>query len=36
MKKIQSEMEELEWSQDFPQYNPMKAIQSSDLIWPKT
>ena len=34
-------MEELEWSQDFTNYNPMGAIcchgyQSSDPIWPKT
>ena len=33
-------MMELEWSQDFPHYNPMGAIcchgnQSSDTIWPK-
>ena len=32
---------ELEWSQDFPHYNPMGAIcchgnQSNDPIWPKT
>ena len=34
-------MKELEWSQDFPHYNPMEAIcchgnQSSDSILPKT
>ena len=34
-------MKELEWSQDFPYYNPMGAIccheiQSSDSILPKT
>ena len=34
-------MKKLEWSQDFPHYNPMVAIcchgsQSSDPIWPKT
>ena len=37
-------MKELEWSQDFPYYDPMEATwcicyhrnQSSDLIWPKT
>ena len=34
-------MNELEWSQDFPHYNPMGAIcrhghQSSDSILPKT
>ena len=33
--------EKLEWSQDFPHYNPMGAIccygnQSSDPNWPKT
>ena len=37
VKKNQSKMKELEWSQDFPHYNPMGAIcchgnQSSDLI----
>ena len=37
IKKNQSKMKELEWSQDFPHYNPMRAIcchgnQSSDLI----
>ena len=41
MKKIRSKMKALEWSQNFPHYNPMGAIrchghQSSDLIWPKT
>ena len=41
IKKNKSKMEELEWSQDFPHYNPMGAIcchgnQSSDLILPKT
>ena len=41
MKKIQSKMKALEWSQHFPHYNPMGAIrchghQSSDSIWPKT
>ena len=41
IKKIQSKVKELEWSQGFPHYNPMGAIccygnQSSDLIWPKT
>ena len=40
-KKIRSKMKALEWSQDFPHYNPMGAIcchgnQSSDPIWPKT
>ena len=39
--KNQSKMKELEWSQDFPHYNPMGAIcchgnQSFDPIWPKT
>ena len=37
IKKNQSKMKELEWSQGFPHYNPMGAIcchrnQSSDLI----
>ena len=41
IKKNQSIMKELEWSQGFPHYNPMGTIcchgnQSSDPIWPKT
>ena len=41
MRKIRSKMKALEWSKDFPHYNPMGAInchgnQSSDSIWPKT
>ena len=41
IKKNQSKMKELVWSQDFPHYNPMGAIcchgnQSSDLILHKT
>ena len=37
IKKNKSKMRELEWSQDFPHYNPMGAIcchgnQSSDPI----
>ena len=41
IKKNQSKMKELEWSQDFPHYNSMGSIcchgnQSSDPIWPKT
>ena len=41
MKKIQSKMKALEWTQHFPHYNPMGAIrchghQSSYTIWPKT
>ena len=41
LKKIRSKIKALEWSQDFPHYNPMGAIcchgnQSSDPIWPKT
>ena len=41
IKKIQSKMKALEWSQDFPHYYPMEAIcchgnQSSNPIWPKT
>ena len=40
IKKNQSKMKELEWSQGFPHYNPMGAIcchgnQSSDPILPK-
>ena len=40
MKKIQSKMKALEWSQHFSHYNPMGAIgghghQSSDPIWSK-
>ena len=41
IKKNQSKMKDLEWSQGFPHYNPMGAIcchgnQSADPIWPKT
>ena len=41
MKKIRSKMKALEWSQHFPNNNPMGAIrchghQSSEPIWPKT
>ena len=41
IKKNKSKMKELEWSQDFPHYNPFGAIcchgnQSSDPILPKT
>ena len=41
LKKIQSKMKALEWSQDFSYYNPKGAIccqgnQSSDPIWLKT
>ena len=41
IKKNKSKMKELEWSQDFPHYNPMGAIcchgnQSSDPFRPKT
>ena len=41
IKKNKSKMKELEWSHDFPHYNPMGAIwchgdQSSDSIYPKT
>ena len=41
IKKNQSKMKELEWSQGFPHYNPMGAIcchgnQGSDPIYPKT
>ena len=41
IKTIRSKMKALEWSQDFPNYNPMGAIcchgnQSFDPIWPKT
>ena len=41
IKKKKSKMKELEWSQDFPHYNPIGAIcchgnQCSDPILPKT
>ena len=41
IKKNKAKMKDLEWSQDFPHYNPMGAIcchgnQSSDPILPKT
>ena len=41
IKKNQSKMKELEWSQGLPHYNPMGAIcchgnQSSNPIWSKT
>ena len=41
IQKNKSKMKELEWSQDFPHYNPMGAIcchgnHSSDPILPKT
>ena len=41
IKKIQSKLKELEWSQGFPHYNPMGAIRSQgnqrfNPIWPKT
>ena len=41
IKKNKSKMKVLEWSQDFPHYNPIGAIcchgnQNSDLILPKT
>ena len=41
MEKIRSKMKALDWSQVFPQYNPIGAIcchgnQSSDPMWPKT
>ena len=41
MKKIQSKMKALEWTQHFPHYNPMGAIcchgnQSSNPTWSKT
>ena len=40
IKKNQSKMKELEWSQVFPYYNPKgdtccNGNQSSDPIWPK-
>ena len=40
MKKIRSKMKALEWTQQFPHYNPMGAIrchgnQSSDPTWSK-
>ena len=41
MKKIRSKMKALEWTQQFPHYNPMGAIcchgnQSSNPTWSKT
>ena len=41
MKKIRSKLKALEWSQDFPHYNPITAIrchgnQSCNPTWPKT
>ena len=41
IKMNQSKIKKLEWSQGFPNYNPMGAIcchgnQSSDPIWPQT
>ena len=41
MKKIRSKLKALEWTQNFPHYNPMGAIrcygnQSSDPTWSKT
>ena len=41
IKKNELKMKELEWSQGFPDYNPMGAIcchgnQSSNPIWSKT
>ena len=34
MKKIQSKMKALEWTQHFPHYNSMVAMETSGRIWP--
>ena len=34
MKKIRSKMKALEWTQHFPHYNSMVAMETSDHIWP--
>ena len=34
MKKIQSKMKALEWTQHFPHYNCMVAMETSGRIWP--
>ena len=34
MKKIRSKMKALEWTQHFPHYNSMVAMETSGPIWP--
>ena len=34
MKKIRSKMKALEWTQHFPHYNSMVAMETSGCIWP--
>ena len=34
MKKIRSKMKALEWTQHFPNYNSMVAMETSARIWP--
>ena len=34
MKKIRSQMKALEWTQHFPHYNSMVAMETSGRIWP--
>ena len=34
MKKIRSKMKVLEWTQHFPHYNSMVAMETSGRIWP--
>ena len=34
MKKIRSKMKALEWTQHFPHYNSMVAMETSGRIWP--
>ena len=34
MKKIRSKMKALEWTQHFPHYNSMVAMETSVRIWP--
>ena len=34
MKKIRSKMKTLEWTQHFPHYNSMVAMETSGRIWP--
>ena len=34
MKKIRSKIKALEWTQHFPHYNSMVAMETSGRIWP--
>ena len=34
MKKIRSKLKALEWTQHFPYYNSMVAMETSGRIWP--